>query len=460
MKKIKFALVALLALFAVSAFAGHPVIAPDMIAGFGAFDPALLSVLGAIPMIGSTADVGDIADLVRKQGEAWEEFKKTNDARIEALAKGNSTADMDAKLAKMNDAMAEVRSTLTKIEEKAGRPDLAAENEGKKGWQDLNLALKEFGRTGNDSKLIALHQKAMNSGSDPDGGFLIIPELDLSIDRIAQRMGAMSRLAANVTIGTQKWQKLVKTSGMAMRRVANGGTGGETTEPKFSQVEIEAFAAEVEPWIHNETLEDARIDLAADLADEAAIGFAEGANAEYITGTGVGQARGILGYSMAHNSAYAWGSVGYIRSGKSAAFASVAPSDRVISLQHALKSQYRPGAAWLTNDTTLGIMRQMKDGSGSYYLWQPDPAAAFGGRFLGSPVEIDDNMPDLGAGSYSLAYGNWNRAYRIVNRAGTTLIRDNITLKGQTKFNFRRRFGGGVQNFEAFKVMSFVTGAA
>lgn len=102
-------------------------------------------------------------------------------------------------------------------------------------------------------------------------------------------------------------------------------------------------------------------------------------------------------------------------------------------------------------------MRQMKDGSGSYYLWNPDPAAGFGGRFLGSPVEIDDNMANIGAGTYSLAYGNFKRGYTIVNRAGTTIIRDNITAKGKTKFNFRRRFGAGITNYEAIKLMKFAT---
>jgi HK97 family phage major capsid protein len=109
------------------------------------------------------------------------------------------------------------------------------------------------------------------------------------------------------------------------------------------------------------------------------------------------------------------------------------------------------------NDTTLGVARQMKDGSGSYYLWTPDASAGFGGRFLGSPVVIDDNMPDIGAGAYSVAYGNFSRGYTIVNRAGTTLIRDNITAKGTTKFNFRRRFGAGITNFEAIKLLKFAT---
>ena len=112
---------------------------------------------------------------------------------------------------------------------------------------------------------------------------------------------------------------------------------------------------------------------------------------------------------------------------------------------------------WLANDATIGVMRQIKDASGSYYLWQPDPAASFGGRFLGSPVYVDDNVADIAAGSLSLAYLNPKRAYTVVNRTGITLIRDNITAKGTTKFNFRKRFGGGIHNFEAVKWMKFAT---
>ncbi|MEY2655076.1 MAG: hypothetical protein RLZZ524_2104, partial [Pseudomonadota bacterium] len=123
------------------------------------------------------------------------------------------------------------------------------------------------------------------------------------------------------------------------------------------------------------------------------------------------------------------------------------------ALQHALKSQYRQGAAWVMSDATLATVRQMKDGSGSYYLWQPDPTAGFGGRFLGSPVETDDNMPAVASGALSVAYGNFMRGYAIVNRTGITLIRDNLTSKGQTKFNFRKRFGGGIYNFEAIKLL-------
>jgi len=401
-------------------------------------------------------EVKDIAELIQKQGEAFDQFKQKNDELIAAKAEGKAVGDLTGEVAKLNTALSELGKQMTEVEKKAGRP-ATGKDDVTPERVEYRKAFNLYLRKGRTDGLEALQQKAMNTGSDPDGGYLVLPEMDAAIDRIAPKISAMHRLANTITIGTAKYEKLVKTAGMAMRRVADGAAGGETTEPTFAKIAIEVHTAEVEPWVFNETLEDAIINLESDLADEAAIGFAEGGGAEFITGNGVGKARGIAAYDMVANSSFAWGKVGYIASGKSAAFASVAPADKVVSLQHALKAQYRPGAVWLTNDATLGVMRQMKDGSGSFYLWNPDPAGGFGGRFLGNPVEVDDNVADIGAGSLSLAFGNFSRGYTIVNRAGTTLIRDNITAKGTTKFNFRRRFGGGIVNFEAIKLMKFST---
>lgn len=398
-------------------------------------------------------DTKEVLDLIEKQGRAWEEFKTTNDAILKAKADGKSIAELEVKLAKINEDLAEQRKSAEEFQAKLQRPGAEAAERDEQA-DEYKKAFKDYVRKGNEAEL---QRKAMNTQSDPDGGYLVLPEMDATIDRIAPTISAMFRLANNVTISTAQYQKLVKKSGMSMRRVADGAAGGESTEPTYAKILIDVHTAEVEPWVYNETLADASIDLEGDLAMEAAIGFAEGAGAEFITGNGVGKCRGLAAYTMVANASYSWGNVGYIASGKSASFASVAPADKIISLQHALKAQYRPGAVWLMNDTTLGVARQMKDGSGSYYLWQPDPAGGFGGKFLGHSVEVDDNVADLGAGSLSLAFGNFQRAYTIVTREGTTLIRDNITAKGTTKFNFRRRFGAGITNFEAVKWMKFAT---
>jgi len=370
-------------------------------------------------------NLDEVVDLIQKQGDDW-------NSKFSVLGK-----------------------QLTEVEKKAGRPRADGSNETLTPEQaEYRKAFGRWLRKGDQTGL-AEAQKAMQTGSDPDGGWLVLPEMEAAIERVAPTVAAMFRLANSVTIGTAKYEKLVKTAGMAMRRVADGSTGGETTEPTYAKIAIEVFPSEVEPWVHNETLEDSRINLETDLANEAAIAFAEGAGSEFITGNGVGAARGILSYPVVANSAYAWGNVAYIASGKSAAFASVAPADAIVRLIGALPVAYRNGAAFLMNDATLNTARQMKDGSGSYYLWQPDPTAPFGGKLLGFPVEVDNNMPVIAANSYSIAFGNWKRAYAIVNRAGTTLIRDNITSKGVTKFNFRRRFGGGIVNYEALRLMKF-----
>lgn len=407
------------------------------------------------------ADLTEVKDLIEAQAiarkaeiEALESKTMTKAEAKEVLERID--ADMKAIRKEAEERAKEDAKQLAEIERKAGRP--GSEKQDMTPEQtEYRKAFARYLRKGDEHGLRELQQKAMNTGSDADGGYLVMPEMDLAIDRVAEKIGGLSSLANMVTIGTAKWEKLVKTSGMSMRRVADGSAGGESTAPKYAKVAIEVFTAEVEPWVYNETLEDSRVNLEADLADEAAIGFAEGANAEYITGNGVGQARGIATYTTVANASYAWGSLGYIASGAAAGFASSNPADKVVSLQHALKAQYRAGAYWLCNDSTLGVMRQMKDGSGSYYLWNPDPAGGFGGRFLGNPVQVDDNVADIGAGALALAFGNFKRGYTIVNRAGTTLIRDNITSKGQTKFNFRRRFGAGITNFEAIKWMKFAT---
>lgn len=397
----------------------------------------------------------EIAELIQKQGENFDAFKKANDERLALIEKGLGTSEVDGKLAAINAELKQLADDNREIQKRAGRKEVEGAMTAEQ--KDYHEGLQQYIRKGDETGLRGLQQKAMQTGSDPDGGYLVLPEMDAAIDRVAETISAMYRLARVVNIGSAKWQKLVKTSGLSMRRVKQGATGGETTNPKYSLVEIEAFEAEVEPWVYNSQLEDSIVDLEADLMMEAGIGFAEGAGVEFISGEGVGGARGITGYTNVANASYAWGSVGYIATGKSAAFASVAPGDRVISLQHALRSQYRSGAVFLMNDSTLSTVRQVKDQSGQYYLWNPDPTAGFGGRLLGSPVEIDDNMANIGAGAYSVAYGNFQRGYAIVQRTGTTLIRDNITAKGTTKFNFRRRFGGGITQFEAIKLLKFAT---
>ena len=440
------ALVAVLAVMAIFAIAGHPVIAPEALAG-----------LGLIPLAVGEVDTLELKKMLEKQGEAWGEFTKKNDELLKAKAEGKAVSDLQATVDKINTDFKQMNTDLLELAKKANRPAADDPKAISPEMRDYKQAFGRFLRKGDTNGLDDLQKKAMNAASGPDGGYLVLPEMDQEIVRVVSVVSAIGRLARNVTVGTDVYKKVVKKSGMTARRVGAGATGGETPAPQYAELEFPAPEAEAEPWVFNSTLDDAIVDLEMDLAAEASISFAELAGTEFATGTGIGSARGITDYTTVANASYAWGSLGYIAGGGASDFASSNPGDALISLQHALKSQYRPGAAFVMADATLAKVRQMKDGSGNFYLWQPDPLAGFGGRLLGSPVEIDDNMPVVAADALAIAYGNFAQGYLVVNRSGTVLIRDNVTAKGKTKFNFRRRFGGGVQNFEAIKLLKIAT---
>lgn len=404
-------------------------------------------------------DMSEIKILVEAQAKAWEDFKSANDARIKAIeSKGYAPADLEAKVGTINADVSKLSTEIADIIKKMQRPGAT----GADGKTQLSAEQVEhqraFGtwlREGKDGGLEELERKAMNTGSDPDGGYLVGTEMDTAIDRVVDTDVAMRRLATVRTIGKGSYKKFVKTSGMAAAAIGEQEDSAESTAPKYAEIELEPHRCYVEPWVSNDMLEDSEYDLEMDLADEAGIAFSEFEGNTFINGTGVKRARGILQYTVVANASYAWGKVGYVASGAAGAFAASNPGDALISLQHALKSRYRNGAAWLMADTTLASVRQMKDGSGAFYLWNPDPLAGFGGRLLGAPVEIDDYMPVVAANSYSVAFGNFRRAYTIVDRRGVAVIRDNVTKKGTTKFHFSKRVGGGIHNFEALKLMKF-----
>ena len=401
-------------------------------------------------------DLTEIKSLVEEQGTAWEEFKKANDARLEAIeAKGYAPSDTVEKVEKLNTELNTIGKQLDDLAKKQNRPPQPDPNGMTDEQIEHKAALAKYLRTGYSDGLHELEQKALITNSDPDGGYLVDTEMDSQIDRIASTISAMRSVANVRQIGGSAYSKLVKTRGVSGGWLEENGTSSESDEQQFSKIEIKPEKVYAEPWITNEMLEDSFYDLEMDIMDEAGITFAETEGAAFITGNGVGRPRGINTYTTVANASYTWGSVGYIASGASGAFTTSAPSDALVDLQHGLKQQYRPGAQFMMNDATLGTVRQMKDASLGFYLWQPDSTAGFGGQLLGSGVVVDDNMPDIAANSLSIAYGNFGRGYTIVDRRGIAVIRDNVTKKGVTKFFISKRVGGGITNFEAIKLMKF-----
>ena len=396
----------------------------------------------------------EITQLLDEQHQAFEAFKQTNDARLKAIEQsGHAPAELETKVDTINDELTRLSRDLTAVAKKANRPGAGADGPDPL-TQEHTQALGRYLRKGEDRDLAALQRKAMATYRDPDGGFFLTEQMAAAIERTATSMAALSGLAQTLVGHAAVYKKPVRTTGVSYAWRGEGDSPAATSTPTFSLLTFEAREVDAFPEVTNESLEDLGFDVEAFLTDEVALAFADAEADALLTGDGLARPRGLLTYDAVTNAKYAWGNIGYVPSGAAGAFADANPSDTLIDLVHALKAPYRAAGVFLMNDLTLAAIRKFKDGQGNY-LWQPGLQAGVAGLLLGYPVRTDDAMPDVAAASLAIAFGDFQRAYLVYRRRGLRLIRDNITHKGFTSFWVTQRLGGGVQNFEAVKLMKF-----
>ena len=66
-------------------------------------------------------------------------------------------------------------------------------------------------------------------------------------------------------------------------------------------------------------------------------------------------------------------------------------------------------------------------------------------------------MSRITASSPSIALGNFQKAYTIVRRLGTRFLVAPFTDKPNVRLFAYSRVGGGINNFEAIKLLKFAT---
>jgi HK97 family phage major capsid protein len=164
--------------------------------------------------------------------------------------------------------------------------------------------------------------------------------------------------------------------------------------------------------------------------------------------------KGFLSYNSVPNASWSWGNTGYIASGLAGAFPSSSPSDVLVDLIYSVNAGYRQNGVFVMNRKTQSTIRKFKDSTGNY-LWQPPAIPGAKATLMTFPVIEAEDMPDIAANSLSIAFGDFNRGYLIVDRSGVTVLRDPYTAKPYVLFYTTKRVGGGVQDFSAIKFLKF-----
>lgn len=409
---------------------------------------------------GVKADASNAKAILDAMNKTFEEFKAERTKELDDINKRLGDVVQTEKVDRINAEISDLVKALDDIK-KVQAAMVAGGGAGDAMDPDVKAhasAFEQFFRKGNVADNIReLEVKAkLTTSSDPDGGYLVPEETEAGIDRVLGTVSTIRSLARVINISGDTYKKLVNQGGASSGWVGEQTARTETDTPTLREIAIAAHELYANPAITQRALDDARIDLAAWLADEVSMEFAEQEGEAFATGNGVNKPRGILSYTNVANASYSWGNVGYIATAEAAAFpaasATVSPADCLIGLYYALKSGYRNGASWLMSDATMATVRKFKDADGAF-VWAPPSAAADVATILQKPVYNDDNMSAVGAGAYPIAFGNFQRAYLIVDRAGIRVLRDPYTNKPNVHFYTTKRVGGGIVNFEAIKLL-------
>ncbi|MGQ7792923.1 phage major capsid protein [Faunimonas sp. B44] len=386
---------------------------------------------------------------------AFEAFREANDARLEALERRSADMLAEEKVDRISRALDEQKRALDRLTLKSRRPELGLEGRAPE-ISEHKTAFEAYVRHGEASGLKRIETKAMSAGSDPDGGYLVPDETEREIGRRLAVLSPIRSIAAVRQVSSGVYRKPFAVSGPAVGWVGETAARPQTASPTLVELQYPVMELYAMPAATASLLDDAAVDLDQWIAGEVEAAFAEQESAAFVAGDGDSKPRGFLDYTMVAESAWAWDKIGYLATGASGAFAAEDASDVLIDAIYALKAGYRQNAHWVMNRRTQAAIRKLKDADGNY-LWQPPANAAGRATIMNFPVAEAEDMPDIAANAFAIAFGDFARGYLIVDRIGVRVLRDPYSQKPYVLFYTTKRVGGGVQDFDAIKLVRFGT---
>lgn len=391
-------------------------------------------------------------DLVREAiediGHAFQEFKSANGQRLDAIT-----------------------DRLEELEARASSPALGAGN--RKGMSaadrehmqrfDAWLRRPNDAHTKNElSEFENRERKAMSVASAADGGFAVPEQILREIERLELKMSPVRQLVKVIQVGTGDVKHLVNTRGATSGWVGEAGPRTETDTPQLRERAPTMGEIYAYPQVSEWALDDVFFDLGGWLAEEVAESFAINEGDAVIRGDGTNKPTGMLKETPAATADFASpardpAAYQYIESSAGSPAVAAITGDALIDLLYSVDARYRVNGAWIMNSATAATVRKLKDENGQY-LWAQGLIAGQPDRLLGHPVSIWEQLDDVGANNFPIAFGDWRRAYLLADRTQLRITVDsNITTPGKIKYFVRRREGGCVLNNHAAKWLRTVS---
>lgn len=429
-------------------------------------------------------DLEAVVQAVDEVKSGFEQFKETVAQREkELLTKGAVDTLIEEKLQRIQDDLDEKQVIIDKMHAAGRRKSITLDGQAvteeeldAKAFQWASIAAKRkdklvesftyedqmaykaaqsaYLRSG-DQLLSPDEAKALSVGSDPDGGYVVDPDTSGRIIKKIFETSPVRQYASVQVISTDALEGLRDLDEVTYGWVGETSSRPETSTPQLAKWRIPVHEMYAEPRATQKLVDDMAINMEEWLAGKVAERFARAENTAFVNGDGVDKPRGFLSYPAGTTNP---GEVLQKKTGSSGDFkADPYGADVLIDMIHALKSNYRQGATWAMNRTTLGAIRLLKDSNGRQ-LWQPSIAAGMPSTLLGYGLATFEDMPDYTtANAQAIIFADFAEFYQIVDRMGIRTLRDPYTAKPYIKYYTTKRVGGDVANFEAAVTLKFGT---
>lgn len=389
---------------------------------------------------------------------AFEAYKETNDDRLAELERRSASDPLiDDKLARLDRALDETKRVADRLAVKAQRPHLGGAGALETAAvREHRRAFDEYVRKGETANLARLEAKALavTTSSGADGGYLVPPETERAVMSALKDISPIRAIAQVRQVSGSVYKKPFATTGFAYGWVAETASRPQTNTPTLAELAFPTMELYAMPAATATLLDDSAVDIDAWIAEEVRDTFAQQEGTAFVSGDGSNKPKGFLSYDKEVAGSEEWGEIAYIKTGVDGAFPASNPSDKLIDLIYTLKAGYRANGTFVFNRGTQAAIRKMKDGDG-HYVWQPASAAGEPSLLMGYPVVESEDMPAITTDSYSVAFGDFRRGYLIVDRVGIRVLRDPYSAKPYVLFYTTKRVGGGVQDFNAIKLLKF-----
>lgn len=352
--------------------------------------------------------------------ERCNKFLDSQEAKNQELVKSLAEAKAKAE---------ETETKFASLEAELRRPNLSSEE--KEGLTAQVKSIDSFMKSGEVEK------KYLRTDSNVNGGYLVPVEY---IQEILKNITEISPVRQVARIFTSNAKQIEIPVRATLAGVASVGEGAPASQSN-STYGKESIIAHKYVGRTDYTLEMLRFsafniesEIRADLVED----LARQEGADFVNGNGLNKAQGFMQDSR----------IAELNSGN----ASALTADVLMKIQGELKVGYNP--VFMFNRKTLHQhIRILKGTTNDHYLFQPALNGSVPNTVAGVPYVLANDMPDVGAGTFPIVFGDFNKGYAILDNVNLEIKRDEYSdiSNGVVRFYLFKFTGGKVVLPEAIK---------